>query len=112
VTSYAVYRGKQTAERSRIRTISRADLDAVLAQCITPPLLDLVSQRFVRVLMDLDARRAKRLGLVMFQGIMGVPHEGQQLATPADLRDRPSQRGIASRKGWMQQMERNATDES
>ena len=47
----------QTTEPSRIRTISRADLDAVLAQCpiVTRRLLDLVSQRFVSVLMDLDA---------------------------------------------------------
>jgi CRP-like cAMP-binding protein len=47
----------QATEPSRIRTISRTDLDALLEQypALTRRLLNLVSQRFVTVLMDLDA---------------------------------------------------------
>jgi len=47
----------QATEPSRIRTISRPDLDALLEQypALTRRLLNLVSQRFVEVLKDLDA---------------------------------------------------------
>jgi CRP-like cAMP-binding protein len=47
----------QATEPSRIRTISRSDLDMLLEQhpTITRRLLDLVSHRFFHVLMDLDA---------------------------------------------------------
>lgn len=53
----------QTTAPSRIRTISRAALDAVLEKypAITRRLLDLVSQRFVHVLMDLDATASQQL---------------------------------------------------
>lgn len=53
----------QATEPSRIRTISRPDLDALLEQypIITRRLLDLVSQRFVHVLMDLDATSFRHL---------------------------------------------------
>lgn len=46
----------QTTEPSRIRTLSRTQLDALLERfpSITRRLLDLVSERFVRVLMDLE----------------------------------------------------------
>ncbi|MGA2419729.1 MAG: Crp/Fnr family transcriptional regulator [Candidatus Acidiferrum sp.] len=46
----------QTTEPSRIRTLSRTQVEALLEQfpSITRRLLDLVSERFVRVLMDLD----------------------------------------------------------
>jgi CRP/FNR family transcriptional regulator, cyclic AMP receptor protein len=47
----------QATEPSRIRTIWRSDLDALLERCptLTRRLLDLVSRRFVHVLMDLDS---------------------------------------------------------
>ncbi len=47
----------RTTEPSRIRTISRADLELVLEQypSITRRLLDLVSNRFLHVLLDLEA---------------------------------------------------------
>jgi CRP-like cAMP-binding protein len=50
-------------ELSRIRTISRGDLDVILDQhpVITRRLLDLVSQRFVHVLMELDATSFRHL---------------------------------------------------
>lgn len=53
----------QATEPSRIRVISRPNLDALLAQypAITRRLLDLVSQRFVNVLMDLDAASSRQL---------------------------------------------------
>jgi CRP-like cAMP-binding protein len=53
----------QATELSRIRTISRNDLDALLEEypILTRRLLDLVSQRFVRVLIDLDATSFRRL---------------------------------------------------
>ncbi|HEX4487063.1 MAG TPA: Crp/Fnr family transcriptional regulator [Terriglobales bacterium] len=53
----------QTTEPSRIRIISRRVLDAVLEQhpSVTRRLLDLVSQRFVNVLMDLDATSFRQL---------------------------------------------------
>jgi len=53
----------QAIEPSRIRVISRSDLDALLEQhpTITRRLLDLVSHRFVRVLMDLDATSSRNL---------------------------------------------------
>lgn len=46
----------QTTEPSRIRTLSRTQLEALLQQfpSITRRLLDLVSERFVHVLMDLE----------------------------------------------------------
>ena len=46
----------QTTEPSRIRTVSRAQLDTLLERfpSITRRLLDLVSERFVRVLMELE----------------------------------------------------------
>jgi CRP-like cAMP-binding protein len=47
----------QTTEPSRIRTVSLVQLDALLQRfpSITRRLLELVSERFVRVLLDLDA---------------------------------------------------------
>ena len=53
----------QTTEPSRIRTISRPTLDALLEEypAVTRRLLDLVSQRFVYVLMDLDATSFRQL---------------------------------------------------
>jgi len=47
----------QTTEASRIRMISRQDMDALLDQHpqITRRLLDLVSERFVHMLLDLEA---------------------------------------------------------
>lgn len=53
----------QTSEPSRIRTISRADLEALLDQypILTRRLLDLVSQRFVHVLLDLEATSFRHL---------------------------------------------------
>lgn len=53
----------QTTEPSRIRTISRTTLDALLEQypAVTRRLLDVVSQRFVHVLMDLDATSFQHL---------------------------------------------------
>ena len=53
----------QATKPSRIRIISRPDLDALLEQhpTITRRLLDLVSDRFVRVLMDLDATSFQHL---------------------------------------------------
>ena len=48
---------------SRIRTMTRSDLDALLEQypAITRRLLDLVSQRFVHVLTDLEATSFRQL---------------------------------------------------
>jgi CRP-like cAMP-binding protein len=53
----------QTTEPSRIRMISRPTLDALLEEypTLTRRLLDLVSQRFVEVLMDLDATSFRQL---------------------------------------------------
>ncbi len=53
----------KTTQPSRIRTISRADLDALLDQypIITRRLLDLVSERFFHVLMDLEATSFRQL---------------------------------------------------
>jgi CRP-like cAMP-binding protein len=53
----------QTTIPSRIRMISREVVEALLARCpsVTRRLLDLVSQRFVHVLMDLDATSFRHL---------------------------------------------------
>ena len=53
----------QATKPSRIRTISRRDLDALLEKypVLTRRLLDMFSQRFVRVLTDLDATSFRRL---------------------------------------------------
>jgi CRP-like cAMP-binding protein len=53
----------QATEPSRIRTISRSDLDALLEEypMLTRRPLNLVSQRFVPVLIDLDATSFRRL---------------------------------------------------
>ena len=53
----------QTTEPSRIRTVSRPDLDALLERhpSVARRLLDLVSQRFVHVLMDLEATSFRNL---------------------------------------------------
>ena len=53
----------QTTESSRIRTISRSDLDALLERhpSVARRLLDVVSQRFVHVLMDLEATSFRNL---------------------------------------------------
>jgi CRP/FNR family transcriptional regulator, cyclic AMP receptor protein len=53
----------QAIEPSRIRIISRSNLDALFDQhpIVVRRLLDLVSQRFVRVLMDLDATSFRHL---------------------------------------------------
>jgi CRP/FNR family cyclic AMP-dependent transcriptional regulator len=71
---------------SRIRIISRPDLDALLEQhpAITRRLLDLVSDRFIRVLMDLDATSFQHLiprlaGLLLERGdgdmVRNMTHE-------------------------------------
>jgi CRP/FNR family transcriptional regulator, cyclic AMP receptor protein len=53
----------QTIEPSRIRTVSRTQLDALLQEfpSVTRRLLDMVSDRFVRVLLDLDATSFRHL---------------------------------------------------
>jgi CRP-like cAMP-binding protein len=53
----------QTTEASRIRIIERAELEKLLAEhaILTRRLLDLVSQRFVRVLVDLEATSFRHL---------------------------------------------------
>ena len=53
----------QTIELSRIRIIDRAELEALLEQypVVTRRLLDLVSDRFVRVLLDLEATSFRHL---------------------------------------------------
>jgi len=53
----------QAIQPSRIRTISRSDLEALLQQCpaITRRLLELVSQRFVHVLQDLESTSFRSL---------------------------------------------------
>ncbi len=53
----------QTTEPSRIRTISRAQLETLLGRfpSITRRLLDLVSERFVHVLLDLEATSFRHL---------------------------------------------------
>ena len=53
----------QTTEPSRIRIISLAELERLLDQypIITRRLLDLVSERFVRVLLDLEATSFRQL---------------------------------------------------
>ncbi|HST00017.1 MAG TPA: Crp/Fnr family transcriptional regulator [Terriglobales bacterium] len=63
VGQYMYHCNAQATEPSRIRTISRGQLDKVLDQypLITRRLLDLVSQRFVHVLMDLDATSFRQL---------------------------------------------------
>lgn len=57
------YCSAQATEPSRIRVISRSDMDALLAQhpTVNRHLLDLVGQRFVRVLTDLDATSSRDL---------------------------------------------------
>jgi len=53
----------QATEPSRVRVILRSDLDTLLEQypTVTRRLLDLVSNRFFRVLMDLDATSSRNL---------------------------------------------------
>ena len=53
----------QTTEPSRIRIIERSDLEALLKQypVVTRRLLDLVSDRFVRVLLNLEATSFRQL---------------------------------------------------
>lgn len=53
----------QTTEPSRIRIIERANLEALLEQypVVTRRLLDLVSDRFVRVLLNLEATSFRQL---------------------------------------------------
>ena len=53
----------QATEPSRVRTILRSDLDALLEKhpTVTRHLLDLVSRRFVHVLLDLDATSFRQL---------------------------------------------------
>ena len=53
----------RTTKPSRIRIIDRAELEAVLQQypVVTRRLLDLVSERFVRVLLDLEATSFRNL---------------------------------------------------
>jgi CRP/FNR family transcriptional regulator len=63
VGNYLYHCCAQTTAPSRVRTISRTDLDALLEKhpIVTRRLLDLVSQRFVHVLMDLDATSFQHL---------------------------------------------------
>ncbi len=76
----------QTTEPSRIRTVSRSQLNALLEQfpSITRRLLDLVSDRFVHVLLDLEApsfrhliHRLAKLLLERAEGdcVQGVTHK-------------------------------------
>jgi CRP/FNR family transcriptional regulator len=53
----------QTTEPSRIRTVAKEDLDALLDQYpqLVRRLLDLVSERFVQVLLDLEATSFRQL---------------------------------------------------
>jgi CRP/FNR family transcriptional regulator, cyclic AMP receptor protein len=53
----------QAIQASRIRTVSRGDLEALLEQCpvITRRLLELVSQRFLRLLQDLESTSFRHL---------------------------------------------------
>jgi CRP/FNR family transcriptional regulator, cyclic AMP receptor protein len=53
----------QTIEPSRIRTIGRAELESLLERypVVTRRLLDLVSERFVHVLLDLEATSFRHL---------------------------------------------------
>ena len=53
----------RTTERSRIRVIKRSDLEALLEQypVVARRLLDLVSDRFVRVLLNLEATSFRQL---------------------------------------------------
>jgi CRP/FNR family transcriptional regulator len=53
----------QTTENSSIRIISRAELESLLEQypIVTRRLLELVSERFVRVLLDLEATSFRHL---------------------------------------------------
>jgi CRP-like cAMP-binding protein len=57
------YCSAQATEPSRIRVISRSDFDALVEKhpTIARRLLELVSGRFVRVLMDLDATSSRNL---------------------------------------------------
>jgi CRP-like cAMP-binding protein len=57
------YCSAETIEPSRIRTISRRDLGALLEKypIITNRLLELVSQRFLHVLQDLESRSFRQL---------------------------------------------------
>jgi CRP-like cAMP-binding protein len=63
VGQYLYHCNAQATEPSRIRTISRAQLDSLLDRypILTRRLLDLVSGRFVNVLMDLDATSFRHL---------------------------------------------------
>src|SRR5262245_15283608 len=53
----------QTTEDSSIRVVSRAELELLLEQhpIVTRRLLDLISERFVRVLLDLEATSFRHL---------------------------------------------------
>lgn len=53
----------QTTEASRIRTVPKSDFEAVLREypIVTRQLLELVSRRFVHVLLDLDAMSFRHL---------------------------------------------------
>ena len=53
----------RTTEASRIRVIKRSDLEALLEQypVVTRRLLDLVSDRFVRVLLNLESTSFRQL---------------------------------------------------
>jgi CRP-like cAMP-binding protein len=53
----------RAVEACTVRTIAQKDLEAVLAKypCVAQGLLDLVSRRFVNVLMDLDATSFRHL---------------------------------------------------
>jgi CRP-like cAMP-binding protein len=57
------YCSAQTTEPSRIRAMSRADLQSLLGKfpSVARMLLDLVSEQFVRVLLDLESTSFKQL---------------------------------------------------
>jgi CRP/FNR family transcriptional regulator, cyclic AMP receptor protein len=63
IGQYMYHCSAQTTEPSRIRTVSRAQLNVLLEQfpSITRRLLDLVSERFLHVLLDLEATLFRRL---------------------------------------------------
>jgi CRP/FNR family transcriptional regulator len=67
----------QTTEASRIRTVSRAQLETLLQQypSITRRMLDLVSERFVQVLLDLEATSFRHL-IPRLAGLLLAREEG------------------------------------
>lgn len=70
----------QTTETSRIRIIGRSELESLLDRypIITRRLLDLVSERFVRVLLDLEATSFRQL-LPRIAGLLIERAQGESI---------------------------------